>query len=564
MTPDQAMRAQQAAALLNQRRFAEARDLLALLASTLPAEADIRHLFGAALAGAGDAAGAERELRAALTVNAAQAHAAVDLARLLATRERHEDLLAATEAAAAVEHPRLALLDLRAKALQALDRTAEALAVRERQVRLAPDNPVVHHNLAALLGDMGHANRAEASARTAFGKGGDAPETWLALARALQKQTRYDEADAAFAEVLKRRPLELDALRDQAQLVWMRTGDAAAACARLDRMIAERPDVSALRALKAKVLTYAGDPRGAYGAMTAGPLTDAAGHLAASRAAVAFDADRALEHARTAVAMAPEQQDVRRGLVEALLAVGAAEEAAPMVEAMLRQRPLDQYLLALQATVWRLLDDPRLAQLYDYEAVVRGWRIDTPDGWADLDSYLGELGETLRGLHRLKTHPLDQSLRHGTQTSMDLLVSEEPTVRAFFKAIDGPIRRHMEMLGQGDDPLRRRNTGAYRIKGAWSVQLRPRGFHADHLHPDGWLSSACYIALPDAVEGAGREGWIQFGRPGIPTTPPLEAQHFIKPEPGLLALFPSCMWHGTVPFSGNQTRLTIAFDVVPA
>ena len=558
------MRAQQAAALLNQRRFAEARDLLVPLVSTLPGEADIRHLFGAALAGTGDAAGAERALRAALTINAAHVHAAVDLARLLAVQERHEELLAATEAAAAAPRPRLALLDLRAQALQALDRTAEALAVRERQVRLAPDNPATHHNLAALLGDMGHADRAEAAARTAFAKGGDAPETWLALARALQKQARYDEADAAFGEVLERRPLALDALRDQAQLVWMRTGDAAAACARIDRMIVEHPDVSPLRALKAKVLTYADDSRGAYEAMTAGPLTDAAGHLAASRAAVAFDADRALEHARSAVAMAPGQEDARRGLVEALLAVGAAEEAAPMVEAMLRDRPLDQYLLAFQATLWRLLDDPRLAQLYDYEAVVRGWRIDTPDGWPDLASYLADLALTLRSLHRLKTHPLDQSLRHGTQTSMDLLVSEEPTVRAFFKAIDGPIRRHMAFLGHGDDPLRRRNTGGYRIKGAWSVQLQPDGFHADHLHPDGWLSSACYIALPDAVEGAGREGWIQFGRPGIPTAPPLEAQHFIKPEPGLLALFPSYMWHGTVPFSGDQTRLTIAFDVVPA
>jgi hypothetical protein len=33
----------------------------------------------------------------------------------------------------------------------------------------------------------------------------------------------------------------------------------------------------------------------------------------------------------------------------------------------------------------------------------------------------------------------------------------------------------------------------------------------------------------------------------------------------LLALFLSCMWHGTVPFSGKpeDTRLTIAFDVLP-
>jgi hypothetical protein len=32
---------------------------------------------------------------------------------------------------------------------------------------------------------------------------------------------------------------------------------------------------------------------------------------------------------------------------------------------------------------------------------------------------------------------------------------------------------------------------------------------------------------------------------------------------GTLVLFPSYFWHGTVPFSGKQTRLTVAFDAVP-
>ncbi len=564
MTPDQAARLQQGAGLLNQRRFAEARAILEPVARAAPRNADARHLLGAALAGAKDAAGAETELRAALQADPGHQHAATDLARLLAGQGRHEDLLAVTERAAAVERPRLALLDARAQALQALDRLDEALAVRERQARLAPDNAVVHHNLAAVLGDIGHAERAETAARAAFARGGDAPETWLILARALQKLTRYDDADAAYREVLKRRPLDLSALKEQAQLVWMRTGDAGAACVLIDQAVAARPDLSLLRALKAKVLTYAGDAPGAYAAMVAGPLNDAEGHLAASRAVVLFDGEKALDHARAAVRMAPDRDDVLRGLIEALVATGRADEAAPVVDDLLARAPLDQGLLAYQATVWSLLDDPRLKTLCDYEAVARPWRIDTPDGWPDLETYLADLERTLRGLHRFKAHPLDQSLRGGTQTSMDLLVSEEPTVRAFFQAIDGPIRRHMDFLGQGDDPLRRRNTGAYRIKGAWSVLLQPNGYHADHLHPDGWLSSACYIALPSAVEGEGREGWIKFGQPGIPTDPPLQPRHFIRPEPGLLALFPSYMWHGTVPFSGDETRLTIAFDVVPA
>ena len=137
-------------------------------------------------------------------------------------------------------------------------------------------------------------------------------------------------------------------------------------------------------------------------------------------------------------------------------------------------------------------------------------------------------------------------------------------IKAFFTAIDGPIRRHMAAHSALDrDPVRSRNTGDYRFNGVWSVRLRPDGYHSNHLHPQGWLSSACYIALPSAVE-RGREGWLKFGEPGVPTKPVLTPEYFIKPEPGLLALFPSYMWHGTVPFGGDEPRLTIAFDIVPA
>jgi len=123
----------------------------------------------------------------------------------------------------------------------------------------------------------------------------------------------------------------------------------------------------------------------------------------------------------------------------------------------------------------------------------------------------------------------------------------------------------MEWIGKGDDPLRRRNTGKSQIEGAWSVRLRPAGFHIDHVHQMGWLSSACHVELPAvAADEHRREGWLKFGEPGVPTQPALGPERFVRPEPGRLVLFPSYMWHGTVPFSGDEDRLTIAFDVIPA
>ncbi|HYF24092.1 MAG TPA: 2OG-Fe(II) oxygenase family protein, partial [Caulobacteraceae bacterium] len=143
--------------------------------------------------------------------------------------------------------------------------------------------------------------------------------------------------------------------------------------------------------------------------------------------------------------------------------------------------------------------------------------------------------------------------------------SDDPAIKAFFKAIDAPIRRHIAGMGEGIDPTRSRKTGDYRIEGAWSVRLKPGGFHKDHFHPEGWLSSAFYVETPDsALDSAEKQGWIRFGQPPFRTEPSLPAEHFVRPKPGRLVLFPSYMWHGTVPFTTDETRMTVAFDVVPA
>jgi hypothetical protein len=42
---------------------------------------------------------------------------------------------------------------------------------------------------------------------------------------------------------------------------------------------------------------------------------------------------------------------------------------------------------------------------------------------------------------------------------------------------------------------------------------------------------------------------------------PVEA--YVTPTIGQLALFPSYLWHGTVPFTDEAERLTVAFDIVP-
>ena len=101
------------------------------------------------------------------------------------------------------------------------------------------------------------------------------------------------------------------------------------------------------------------------------------------------------------------------------------------------------------------------------------------------------------------------------------------------------------------------------LVGCWSVRLKRGGFHVNHIHPHGWLSSAYYVAVPaETHDVAARSGWIKFGEPRF-DQPGGDARHFVQPRPGRLVLFPSYMWHGTVAIQGDEPRLTIAFDAVP-
>ena len=597
-TTDQTLdRLRQASGLITQRRPAEAAELMRTLKAEQPALVEARWLLGLALRALGDLPAAERELRAcmafgprpeiyealattleqagrrgeaeetyrkALALDAAFVPAAIGLSELLLNENRADEALAVIEPAGLRPGADLTVLSAHALALKAARRLDRAIEVYRRAVSLAPKSAVAEHNLAAALADDERFAEAEAAARRAFAKGLDAPQTWLTLGRALQGQDRFDEAEQAYRQVIGRLPNDPDAHADLAQLIWMRTGHLAAASGALDGAIAAHPTDSRLKAAKARLLEYAGDPEAAY-ELLAGAIAqdDAPGlHVRASHLAARIEPERAISHAMRATALAPEAPDALNALCLAQLAVGDAAAAAESAGVLRLCSPLDQQAIALQATAWRLLGDPRYGELSDYDSLVRSWTLDTPPGWPSLEAFLADLAESLMRRHPLQTHPIGQSLRHGTQTQQRLDRCDDPVIAAFFQAVDGPIRRHLQALGSGADPLRIRNTGGYQMRGVWSVRLRPDGYHADHLHAEGWISSACYIAVPKAV-AHDHEGWLKFGQPGVPTRPDLAPEKFIQPEPGKLVLFPSSMWHGTVPFSGDEPRLSIAFDLLP-
>src|SRR5690606_35488013 len=64
-------------------------------------------------------------------------------------------------------------------------RARERILHAIERLKAKPSSAVVHHNLAAALGDAGIWRRAHAYIERAFSLGIDAPESWLVRARAL-------------------------------------------------------------------------------------------------------------------------------------------------------------------------------------------------------------------------------------------------------------------------------------------------------------------------------------------------------------------------------------------
>jgi uncharacterized protein (TIGR02466 family) len=113
-------------------------------------------------------------------------------------------------------------------------------------------------------------------------------------------------------------------------------------------------------------------------------------------------------------------------------------------------------------------------------------------------------------------------------------------------------------------PFLARHSRNFRYAGAWSCLMRGQGFHTNHLHPEGWISSCYYVTVPGETDNhETRNGWIKFGEPSLELPLKDPVRRAVQPVPGRLVLFPSYMWHGTIPLEAGSPRTTIAFDVAP-
>ena len=251
---------------------------------------------------------------------------------------------------------------------------------------------------------------------------------------------------------------------------------------------------------------------------------------------------------------------------ETALTSGDPEKALAYCQKSLSLQPHDQVALAVLGTTWRMMGDERDEELNGYDTLIKIYDLEPPEGFSSMDSFNAELNAWLDRAHPATREYLDQSLRNGSQTPDKLFGQGHDLVERLQRRLRQAIARYIgDMKEDNSHPLLSRRTRDFGYTGSWSSRLKDCGYHTNHIHPEGWISSCYYVALPRAVEDRhGRQGWIKFGEPALDIALKDPIRRAIQPKPGRLVLFPSYMWHGTIPFHDSTPRTTIAFDVVPA
>lgn len=192
-------------------------------------------------------------------------------------------------------------------------------------------------------------------------------------------------------------------------------------------------------------------------------------------------------------------------------------------------------------------------------------RLVPPPGMPDLAAFNAALAT------ELLNHPDHRYDRYGTAGEKTWRIDKPasgcaPMVDLLLAQIMRTAKRHVAGLTGSDHPwIAARPERA--ILNCWCVITDGAGHETWHIHPSAWMSGVYYIQIPTVVlSGEGPAGCIAFGLPeeeaGVEAATAYGIR-LVRPEAGMMMLFPSHSYHRTFPHGSAERRLCLAFDICP-
>ncbi len=553
-----------------QRRDGEAEPLYRRSLAVKPDQPQVHHNLGNLLKASGrlDEAIASQREAVRLKPNYIEAHLNLGLA--LSAKGEHAAAEKSFRAALHIQPGYMFAKQSLAATLNDLSRPKEAEAILRQALAAGSPDPrqiaAFEHNLGVSLSLQQRHDEALALFESAQAKVPEMPHVDYNRGNALQHLGQLEAAVGFYRRAIARDPLNMLAHRDLNHLFYRMEEDQHFLRS-YDDVMALYPEVGDIPLSKASFQFLKKDFENARenferaAVLLPDDIMPLDG-LAMTMARLG-DFDAAIHAHETAVKLEPDNAHAWRNYSETLLRAGDAPKGLSAADQALAIEPEHQGALAYKGTALRMLDDPRGEELNDYENLIQVFEIAPPQGYSDLETFNQDLNAYLDRLHVDKREILMQTLRGGTQTFDNVFGRGHELIERLRLRIDEAVAAYIaRMKSDPNHPLMKRRRNSFGYSASWSSRLRDGGYHTNHIHPKGWISSAYYVALPD-TDAASKDGWIKFGEPDFDAGFKNPISRVVQPRIGRLVLFPSYMWHGTNPFHSKKARTTIAFDVVP-
>lgn len=388
-------------------------------------------------------------------------------------------------------------------------------------------------------------------------------------------QIALAQKDASKALRLAERAVRKDKTRPE---LWYLLGEANSAAkdfgnaaAAYERAFALQPDTPGLALAFGIALARSGQPAPAakifQKALDQGTSPAAVNHNLGNVLVRLKRYDEAITAFRNAAARDPDNPLILYGLGRALIWAGAFEESLAHLTRALEMKPAYLQIVSYKILALRHLgrhdDADALEGLDDMVIPVH---LDCPAEFASVKDFNVALRNEITGHPALTKEFAGRATRNGAKVDHMFAANKTPLFEIFErevrKAFDVAIAQMPRRAGL---PIPFEIEGGYRAD-MWANVMYRGGHQVPHNHPAGWFSASYYNTLPDRVTASGdaHEGWIEFGGTAydFPAAPDMPTRQ-IQPEEGMMVVFPSYIFHRTIPFESDEIRLSCAFDAKP-
>ncbi len=440
-----------------------------------------------------------------------------------------------------------------------------ALHAYRRSLGLHPASPAVHYNLGSLYLRRHQWTDAIEHLRAACEANPGWEAAWENLAQAMMGTEHYEVVVPFLEDCMARFPDNADFVLHHAQAL-MHKGDRAAAEAAFRSLTQRLPSEAIVWAGLAAAVIQDGRMDEAADIILQARAKGAASadldEMAASLKLDAGEPDAAAEGYRAVLAVQPGHRLARVNLIDALLQAARPDEALTVCDARLAEVPGDPEMLAYRHIAMVDMGQVAEAEAYLPPNLIMGHRPMAPDGFDSLAEFNREMVRHILNHPSLVPSPPSHATVAGRHTGS--LVCEPWGPMTHFKDMIGEAARVYRRRHRNDPhPLFTRWSDEYSLT-VWAVEMNAGGHQMPHIHPSGFLSGVYYPQLPQQVTDPGdTNGFIEFFQ--APDQFKLHHQprlQLFPPEEGVMYLFPSAYFHRTIPFTGEGTRISVAFDLV--